>query len=63
MLFQIEKKPIVNPKIGEPILKSLKEGISFVWHSKPILNAISLDMFAVLFGGAVALLPIFAQDI
>ena len=63
MLLQIEKKPIVNPKIGEPILKSLKEGISFVWHSKPILNAISLDMFAVLFGGAVALLPIFAQDI
>jgi MFS family permease len=62
-LFQIEKKPIVNPKIGEPILKSLKEGISFVWHSKTILNAISLDMFAVLFGGAVALLPIFAQDI
>jgi MFS family permease len=63
VLSQIERKPIVNPKIGEPILKSLKEGISFVWHSKPILNAISLDMFAVLFGGAVALLPIFAQDI
>lgn len=63
VLSRIERKPIVNPKIGEPILKSLKEGISFVWHSKPILNAISLDMFAVLFGGAVALLPIFAQDI
>lgn len=63
VLTQIERKPILNPKIGEPIFKSLKEGLSFVFHSKPILNAISLDMFAVLFGGAVALLPIFAQDI
>ena len=63
VLTQIERKPILNPKLGEPIFKSLKEGLSFVFHSKPILNAISLDMFAVLFGGAVALLPIFAQDI
>ena len=47
VLTQIERKPILNPKIGEPIFKSLKEGLSF----------------AVLFGGAIALLPIFAQDI
>ncbi|MGX7667645.1 MFS transporter [Flavobacterium pedocola] len=63
ILTQIESKPILNPKIGEPITKSLKEGISFVFQNKTILNAISLDMFAVLFGGAVALLPVFAQDI
>lgn len=63
VLFQIESKPILNPKIGEPITKSLKEGIFFVFQNKTILNAISLDMFAVLFGGAVALLPVFAQDI
>ena len=63
VLTQIERKPILNPKIGEPIFKSLKEGLSFVFQNKTILNAISLDMFAVLFGGAVALLPIFAQDI
>ncbi|WP_313806689.1 MFS transporter [Flavobacterium sp.] len=62
-LLQIEKKPILNPKKGEPITKSLKEGISFVFQNKTVLNAISLDMFAVLFGGAVALLPVFAQDI
>lgn len=62
-LFQIESKPILNPKLGEPIFKSLKEGISFVFQNKTVLNALSLDMFAVLFGGAVALLPIFAQDI
>lgn len=62
-LLQIEKKPILNPNLGEPIFQSLKRGISFVFENKTILNAISLDMFAVLFGGAVALLPIFAQDI
>lgn len=62
-LTQIEKKPILNPKIGEPVLQSLKEGVKFVFQNKTILNAISLDMIAVLFGGAVALLPIFAQDI
>lgn len=62
-LTQISRKPILNPDLGEPIFKSLKRGITFVFENKTILNAISLDMFAVLFGGAVALLPIFAQDI
>ncbi|TGD59630.1 MFS transporter [Flavobacterium humi] len=62
-LFQIPAKPIINPKLGEPIFTSLKEGITFVFQNKTVLNALSLDMFAVLFGGAVALLPIFAQDI
>lgn len=62
-LLQIEKKPILNPKIGEPIMQSLTEGIKFVFDNKTILGAITLDMVAVLFGGAVALLPIFAQDI
>lgn len=62
-LFKIEKKPILNPKIGEPIFKSLTEGIKFVYNTKEILGAITLDMVAVLFGGAVALLPIYAQDI
>ena len=63
MLLQISKKPILNKKIGEPVTESLKAGIRFVFQNKIILNALSLDMFAVLFGGAVALLPIFAQDI
>ncbi len=62
-LIQIPKKPILNPKIGEPVMKSLKEGVQYVFNTKIILGAIALDMFAVLFGGAVALLPIFAQDI
>ena len=62
-LSKIESKPILNPKIGEPVMQSLKEGVKFVFQNKTILGALSLDMIAVLFGGAVALLPIFAQDI
>ena len=63
LLLQIPKKPIMNPNIGEPVMKSLKEGIKFVMNTRVILGALTLDMFAVLFGGAVALLPIYAQDI
>ena len=59
----ISKKPVLNPKIGEPIIQSLKDGVRFVFKTKAILGALSLDMIAVLFGGAVALLPVFAQDI
>ena len=62
-LLKISKKPILNPNIGEPVLKSLKDGLKFVFGSNAILGALTLDMIAVLFGGAVALLPIYAQDI
>jgi MFS family permease len=41
----------------------LLEGLRFVWSKKVILGAVSLDLFAVLFGGAVALLPAYASDI
>jgi MFS family permease len=47
----------------EPILIRLKEGIGFVFNNKIILSALSLDLFSVLFGGATALLPIFADEI
>jgi MFS family permease len=50
----------VNP---QNMVESLRSGIRFVFGNQVILNAISLDMFAVLFGGAVALLPVFASDI
>ncbi|WP_420603648.1 MFS transporter [Flagellimonas sp.] len=62
-LLKISRKPILNPNIGEPVLKSLKDGLKFVFGSNAILGALTLDMIAVLFGGAVALLPIYAQDI
>ncbi len=44
-------------------LRDLFSGIRFVWQSKPILATITLDLFAVLLGGATALLPIFADQI
>tara|TARA_B100000678_G_scaffold287016_1_gene292826 strand:+ start:39812 stop:41071 length:1260 start_codon:yes stop_codon:yes gene_type:complete len=62
-LSQIATKPILNPKLGENVFKSLREGVKFVFQTKVILGALTLDMIAVLFGGAVALLPVFAQDI
>lgn len=63
ILLLIKRKPILNPKIGEPVIQSLKEGVRFVFKTKAILGAMTLDMVAVLFGGAIALLPVFAQDI
>jgi MFS family permease len=41
----------------------VKEGLDYVWRSKVVLGAISLDLFAVLLGGATALLPVFARDV
>lgn len=50
--------------IRQPVnLESLFAGIHFIWQRKAVLGAISLDLFAVLLGGATALLPIFARDI
>lgn len=53
------------PPVSEEqsIFAKIKAGIQFVFKNQIILSAISLDLFAVLFGGAVALLPIFADDI
>lgn len=48
---------------GPATLKSLFAGITFIWSKPVILGAISLDMFAVLFGGATALLPAYAAHI
>ncbi|SDE56106.1 Transmembrane secretion effector [Mucilaginibacter pineti] len=47
----------------ESIWKSLSEGIHFVFHNKMMIGAMSLDLFSVFFGGAVALLPVFANEI
>ncbi len=60
----ISPKPhlVINDKRA-PILGSINEGIKYVFNNQIILGALSLDLFAVLFGGAVALLPIFASDI
>ncbi|KAF1019732.1 MAG: Enterobactin exporter EntS [Paracidovorax wautersii] len=52
------------PQGKQPMsMETLLAGVRFIWHRKPVLGAISLDLFAVLLGGAVALLPMFAKDI
>jgi MFS family permease len=53
--------PSYIPK--ESIVKSLTEGVQFVFKNKMMLWAMSLDLFSVFFGGAVSLLPVFAEDI
>ena len=53
----------VKEEDREQILQSVTEGLRFVFNSKMLITAITLDLFAVLFGGTVALLPIFAKDI
>jgi MFS family permease len=63
-LFQlIQPKPVSWQPGKTKAWDSVKEGLHFVFNQKAILGAMSLDMFAVLFGGAVALLPVFAKDI
>lgn len=52
-----------EPAPPQPIFSSIRSGISFVFSNNIILGAQSLDMFAVLFGGAVAMLPAFIRDI
>lgn len=51
------------PAQGAATLASVLAGVSYVWKSKVLLGAMSLDLFAVLLGGATALLPIYARDI
>jgi MFS family permease len=63
LVFQIERKPILNKDTNESVKESLKAGIQFVFNDKVILGALTLDMIAVLFGGAVAIFAVFAKDI
>jgi hypothetical protein len=60
---RISKKAVMNTKTGISMWESVKEGLQFVFGHKILLSAISLDLFAVLFGGAVALIPEFADRI
>ncbi|HPN18252.1 MAG TPA: MFS transporter [Chitinophagales bacterium] len=62
-LLMIDKKPIQFIPKGESVYESAIQGLKFVYHNKVILSCISLDLFAVLFGGAIALLPVYAKDI
>jgi len=61
-LLSIQVKPILK-KEKEPILQSIREGLKFVVRTPTLLGAQLLDMFSVLFGGAVALLPVYQKEI
>ena len=64
MIIQVSNiRPLSKPAENEGIFLSIREGIRYVFKNKILLGAFSLDMFAVLFGGAVAVLPVFASDI
>ena len=56
-------KPAERPRIGDGTLDNILGGFRYIWSEKIVLGAVSLDMFAVLLGGAVALLPVYARDI
>jgi MFS family permease len=57
-------KPELKARPREPMtFKTVFAGLDFIWRKKLILGAISLDLFAVLLGGAVALLPVYAREI
>jgi MFS family permease len=62
-LALISSKPIPAPIEGEPMLQSLLGGIRYVARTPALVGSMALDLFAVFFGGAIALLPIFATDI
>ncbi|MBP6386706.1 MAG: MFS transporter [Pseudarcicella sp.] len=64
LVLLIKKRPlVVSAKPSLNIWQSLREGIAYVFSTKIILYSISLDLFSVLFGGVIAILPIFAADI
>ena len=62
-MYQLKPKPALNEPGEKKTMDSVKEGLQFVFNTKEILGALSLDLFAVLFGGAVAMIPVFAKDI
>lgn len=62
-IYKIAPKPILLGSSEKKTWESIREGLNFVFRTKEVLGAIALDLFAVLFGGAVALIPVFARDI
>lgn len=63
VMMQLKPKPPLNERGEQKTWESVKEGLRFVFRTKEVLGALSLDLFAVLFGGAVAMVPVFARDI
>lgn len=62
-MYQLTPKPSLNEPGEKKTLESVKEGLKYVYQTKELFGALTLDLFAVLFGGAVAMIPVFAKDI
>ncbi|MFL5687445.1 MAG: MFS transporter [Chloroflexota bacterium] len=62
-LFVIPKKPMPEVVPGESMMQSLSGGVRYVSRTPALIGSMALDLFAVFFGGAIALLPVFATDI
>lgn len=62
-IYGISHKPALMVNRDETLVQSVKQGFRFVWKTREILGTISLDLFAVFFGGATALLPYYADVI
>lgn len=63
LLSRLGARPVLKPMGEGRTWESMQEGIRFVYKTKELLGAFALDMFAVLFGGAVAMVPVYARDI
>lgn len=63
IMLRLKPKPALNERGEKKTWDSVKEGLRFVYNTKEVLAASSLDLFAVLFGGAVAMIPVYAKDI
>ncbi|MEI7981693.1 MAG: MFS transporter, partial [Bacteroidota bacterium] len=63
LLSFVKNRPAPSLAEGESLFQRLSSGVKFVFNHQVLLGAMSLDMFAVLFGGAVAMLPVFAAEI
>ncbi len=63
LLFLVTNVPFIANGNGEKLYARLSGGLKFVFRNQVLLGTMSLDMFAVLFGGAVAMLPVFAAEV
>ena len=63
LVLRIGRKPVPPPDATEGIIESLGSGVRYVVKHQVLLASMALDLFAVFFGGAIALLPVFASDI
>lgn len=63
VVLQIAHRPVPAFDQSEPALKRIRAGLDFVFSKQVIIASIVMDLFAVFFGGAVALMPVFAKDI